>query len=225
MTSVAALALTALIFQPLSAQGAPWTALDNKGVTHPPGGFVGAAQDVVFTPDNAPHNTCPPFGPCPPGNRTTTEYLAFGVDFTVFGGNPPLGIFSDPPDKFGGVNAAGDLDLITDSCGRIVIPNSQAQATTDLVMIEAGFVGGPGDILLEVYNVGGAVIGSSIADDGIGPDGDLVARVQLGSATIASFCVITPTNDTYGLRRIHLNSPQATPVEPSSWGMLKAVYR
>jgi len=114
---------------------------------------------------------------------------------------------------------------VTNTCGRIVFFGSQAQATTDLVIIEAGFVGGPSDILLEVYDINGAVIGSSIADDGVGPDGDLVAKVQLGSSTIASFCVITPTVDTYGLRRIHLNAAPPVSVESASWGRVKAVYR
>ena len=203
---VAALALVA---QLSLAQEAPWTARDNLGDGYPPGDPSGTipAADIIFTPDDAAHPVCPPFGACPPAMQITDQYLAFGVDFTVFDGNPPVGVFTDPPDKFGGVNGAGNLDLLTNTCGRIVVVGTQTQGATDLVGIEAGFVGGPNDLLLEVYDVGGAVIGSSIADAGIGADGDLVAFVQLGSPTIASFCVITPTQDTYGLRRIHLNDP------------------
>ena len=208
MALVVLLSLVALTSQSLLAQGDPWTILDNPGPADPPAEPRGVpTADIIFTPDSAAHSLCPPFAACPPGSQITDEYIDFGVDFTVFNGNPPVGVFIDPPEKFAGVNGSGDLDLVTDSCGRIVVPGSQSQATTDLIIIEAGNVLGPNDILLEVYDAGGTVIGSSIADDGTGEDGDLVAVVQVDGQTIASFCVITPTNDTYGLRRIHLNDP------------------
>ena len=208
MALVVLLSLVALTSQSLLAQSNSWTVQDNPGAADPPTDLGGVpTADIIFTPDSAAHAVCPPFGQCPPGLQITNEYNDFGVDFVVFDGHPPMGVFSDPPDKFGGVNGSGDLDLVTDSCGRIVVPGSQSQGATDLVIIEAGFVGGPNDILLEVYDAGGTVIGSSIADDGTGADGDLVAVVQVGGQTIASFCVITPTNDTHGVRRIHLNDP------------------
>ena len=85
--------------------------------------------DITFEPTSAAHPTCPPFGACPPAPQITDEYLAFGVDFTPFGGNPPVGVFTDPPDKFGGVSG-GILDLLTPTCGRIVSPGSTTQGTS-----------------------------------------------------------------------------------------------
>ena len=162
--SLVFLVSVALLAQPALAQG-PVTAQDNQGVADPGTQQGVPMADIIFVPDDAAHAVCPPFGACPPADQVTTEYIGFGVDFSVFDGNPPVGVFTDPPDKFGGVNGAGDLDLITDTCGRIVATGSTAQATTDLVVIEAGFVGGPNDILLEVYDLGGSMIGSAILDN------------------------------------------------------------
>ncbi len=188
------------------AQDDPWTARDNESVA--PASPAGLPTfDIVFTPDDAPHAVCPPFGSCPPADQITDEYIGFGVDFTAFDGNAPIGVFTDPPDKFAGVNAQGNLDLLTDTCARIVATGSQTQATTDLVIIEAGLVSGASAIELQVYDLGGSLIDSAIADQGTGVDGDVIAVVQ--ASGIASFCVTTPTNDSYGLRRIYLNDPGA----------------
>jgi hypothetical protein len=169
--------------------------------------------DITFEPISAAHPTCPPFGPCPPGSQITTEYQGFGVDFTQFGGHPPVGVFVDPPEKFGGVNGGGILDLVTASCGRIVVVGSTSQGLTDFIGASAGGVGGPSDILLEAFNPAGTLIGSSIADDGVDPDGgDLIAEVSDPTQQIASFCISTPTADTYGMHFVYLNTPIAVPV-------------
>ena len=170
------------------------------------------AADITFEPISAPHPTCPPFGPCPPGSQITTEYLAFGVDFTVFNGHPPTGVFVDPPEKFGGVNAQGDLDLLTPDCGRIVVVGTTDQGRTDFVAIAAGSVDGPADILLEAFNAAGVLIGSSIGDDGFDADGDVIAEVSDPTQQIASFCVSSPTQDTYGHHFVYLNTPVVVPV-------------
>jgi hypothetical protein len=168
--------------------------------------------DITFEPVSAPHPLCPPFGACPPANQITTQYLAFGVDFTVFNGHPPTGVFSDPPEKFGGVNASGDLDLITPDCGRIVVVGTGNQGVTNFIAISAGSVGGPADILLEAFNAAGALIGSSIADDGADADGDLIAEFSDPGQQIASFCVSSPTQDTYGHHFVYMNTPVVVPV-------------
>jgi hypothetical protein len=170
------------------------------------------AADITFEPISAAHPTCPPFGPCPSGSQITTHYLAFGVDFTVFNGHPPVGVFSDPPEKFGGVNAGGILDLVTPDCGRIVLVGSTTQGVTNFIAIAAGSVGGPTDILLEAFNPAGALIGSSIADDGVDGDGDLIAEFSDPGQQIGSFCVSTPTQDTFGHHFVYLNTPVAVPV-------------
>jgi hypothetical protein len=185
------------------------------GVTGPRGKVARLgvpAADITFEPVSAAHPTCPPFGPCPPGSQITTHYVAFGVDFTVFNGHPPTGVFSDPPEKFGGVNAQGDLDLVTPDCGRIVVVGTTNQGLTDFIAIAAGSVAGPADILLEAFNPAGVLIGSSIADDGADADGDLIAEISDPTQQIASFCVSSPTLDTYGHHFVYLNTPVVVPV-------------
>jgi hypothetical protein len=175
------------------------------------------AADITFEPISAAHPTCPPFGPCPPGSQITTQYIGFGVDFTVFNGHPPTGVFSDPPEKFGGVNAGGILDLVTPDCGRIVVVGSTNQGLTNFIAISAGNVTGPADILLEAFNAAGALIGSSIADDGNDGDGDLIAEFSDPNQQIASFCVSSPTLDTYGHHFVYLNTPVVVPVTLQSF--------
>jgi hypothetical protein len=85
--------------------------------------------------------------------------------------------------------------------------------------MSAGFVAGPADLLLEAFDAGGNLVGSSIADDGTDPDGRLIAVVDAGAGNnvIASFRVSTPTGDTYGVLRICLNDPGPIPVELQSF--------
>ncbi|MBY6203936.1 IPTL-CTERM sorting domain-containing protein [Halomonas denitrificans] len=197
---------TALVALGLTA-GLAHAQVTGEGSPEPRGGVP--ATDITFEPIDAPHAVCPPFGACPPADQVTDEYLGFGVDFTPFGGNPPVGVFNDPPEKFGGVNAAGDLDLVTDTCGQIVVPGTTNPGRTDVIGVAAGGVGGPSDILLEAFDAGGALVGSSIADDGADGDGDIIAVVSDPNGAIASFCVSTPTGDTHGVHFIYLNTPEA----------------
>jgi hypothetical protein len=185
------------------------------GVTGP--AVQGAAQgvppvNITFEPASAAHPTCPPFGACPPAQQITTQYLGFGVNFAVFGGHPPVGVFTDPPDKFGGVNSGGILDLITPTCGRIMLVGTSTPGRTNFIGVAAGFSSGPNDLLLEAFNQNGSLIGSSIADDGFDADGDLIAEVPDPNGTIASFCLSTPTGDTHGVHFVYLNTPIALPV-------------
>jgi hypothetical protein len=168
------------------------------------------ASDISFIPEDAAHPLCPAFGACPPASQISTEYIGFGVDFSEQPGQPPVGVFADGPltDEWGGVNAVGNLDLQTDVNGRVVWQGTTAQGLTDLIAVTAGFVSSPHDILLEVFNSDGVLIGSSIGDDGFGPDSRHLAIVNLsGDFSIASFRVSTPTSDAYGVRRIYLNTP------------------
>jgi hypothetical protein len=173
-------------------------------------------SDITFEPISAAHPVCPPFGACPPASQVTTEYLAFGVDFTEFNGHPPVGVFDDPPEKFGGVTG-GILDLVTATCGRIVSLGTTTQGVTDFIGMAGGNVGGPSDLLLEAFDAGGGLIGSSIADDGVDADGDLIAEVSDPTNSIASFCVSTPSQDSHGVHFIYLNDPTVVPVELQSY--------
>ncbi len=182
-----------------------------------PGGFP--VTDILFQAADAPHPVCPPFGSCPPALQITTEYIGFGVDFTQFDGNPPVGVFTDPPDEFGGVNAQEILDLLTPVNGRIVPVGTTTQGLTDIICMSGGFVAGPNDLLLEAFDAGGNLVGSSFADDGTDPDGRLIAVVDAGPGNnvIASFRVSTPTFDSFGVLRICLNDPTVIPVELQSF--------
>jgi hypothetical protein len=168
--------------------------------------------DITFEPISAAHPTCPPFGSCPPASQITTHYQGFGVNFAVFNGHPPVGVFTDPPDKFGGVNASGILDLLTPTCGRIVLVGTATQGRTNFIGVAAGFSNGPNDLLLEAFNNAGTLIGSSIADDGFDADGDLIAEVPDPNGQIASFCLSTPTGDAHGVHFDYLNTPVTVPV-------------
>lgn len=215
-----ALCLAVLAWPSLASEVVPYTWQDNvarpsvqKGVTPAAGDVVAAAAAIDFTPSDASHTVCPAYGACPPGSQTTTEYIDFGVDFTQFGSHPPVGVFDDGAiPKWGGVNGSGNLDLLTDTCARIVEPGTTTQGVTDYLAVAAGHVEGPSAILLEAYDAGGTLVGSSIGDDGNGTadSGDVLAVVDLsGTPVIASFCVSTPTADNYGVSEIALNTPTA----------------
>ncbi len=175
--------------------------------------------DIAFDPADAAHPVCTPFAACPPASQVTVEYIAFGVDFTPFGGNPPVGVFTDPPDLFAGVNGAGVIDLVTATCGRIVELGTTTQGLTDFIGVSGGFVGGPSDLLLEAFDNAGVLIGSSIADDGVDGGGYLIAEVPDPSGTIASFCMSTPTADFHGVNFIYLNNPTPVPVTLQSFSI------
>ncbi len=159
----------------------------------------------IFTPMDAPHVNSPPFGPVAPGGVITTEYIDFGVDFTSTGG-PDVAVFDDGGKVFAwtGVNDAGIVDLLTETNGWSVIPGPTDQGTTDMIQIEAGFVGSNDALLLEVFDTGGFLIGSTIFDDGIGPNGRRLGMLNV--AGIASFRVSTPLSDTYGVDTIWLGA-------------------
>lgn len=167
--------------------------------------------DITFEPSDAPHATCKAFGPCPPENFVTTEYLGFGVDFSAWAGHAPVAVFDDPPEKFGGVNDSGILDLFTTTCGRIVVPGSSAAGLTDFIAVAAGLAD-PGGNFLEAFDSGGVLIGSSFNDDGMDADGDLIAEVSDPTNSIAGFCVSTPNKDAFGVHFVYLNDPTQVPV-------------
>ena len=190
--------------QPGSASGVPVPGSED------PNTEIEGLAEISFVPEDAAHPMCPAFGSCPPALQITTEYVGFGVDFTAQPGQPPVGIFDDFPEEWGGVNAAEVLDLLTDVHGRIVVPGSTDQGATDFLAVTAGFVNAPEDILLEAFDADDVLVGSSFGDDGFGPDSRHLAIVDLtGTPVIARFRVTTPTADSFGMRRVYLNNPIA----------------
>ncbi len=177
------------------------------------------SSDITINAADVAHPVCTPFSNCPLANQITGEYIASGVDFTLFNSNPPAGVFADPPDQFAGINDVGTLDLLTAVCGRIVELGTTTQGLTDFIGVAGGLVPGPTDLLLEAYDINGVLIGSSIADDGFDADGRHIAEVSDVGGSIASFCMSTPTADTFGVNNIYLNNPTAAPVTLQSFSI------
>src|SRR4051812_25256728 len=100
--------------------------------------MAGAAQAslITFTPTSAPVAQSPPFGPL--AQALADNYINFGVDFTY--GNTE-GYFDDGGGTFAfaGVNGGGNVDLLSDVDGRIVLTGSHTSATTNFLYAEAGF--------------------------------------------------------------------------------------
>jgi len=177
---------------------------------------------ISFTPDsNGPPVLSPPFGPLAAGGAAGANYINFGVDFN-FPGGPVVGIFSDPPDAFGGVNANGILDLITDVDGSIVVPGTTNPATTDYFYAEAGYAD-LGVETLTVYNSSLVPIGSATDNNPTGAFGRYTFAIS--TPGIAYFTISSP-NDSFGVDDISLNTPVgigATPLPPT-WTMLIAGF-
>lgn len=164
-------------------------------ITHTPGDRV---PPVVVSP---------PFGTLAPGGAAGTNYIAFGVDYT-FGGVE--GVFSDPPLAFGGVNGSNVVDLLAPVDGRIVLLNTATQGLTDFVSVLAGG-SAAGALLLEVFDIGGGLLGSATNPGGV----STFSVNNAGVFNIASFRVSTPVGDTFGVRQVTINDPVAAgpPVE------------
>ena len=168
------------------------------------------ACDILFAAEDATHTLCIPFQVCPPENFTRVEYRALGVEFSDREALPPVAIYTDPPDSFAGLNKESKIDLLSNVNGRIVSSGTSTQGGTDLISVSAGLVASSDDILLEAFDASGAVVGSSLGDDGFDADGHHVAIVDLtGNPIITSFRVSTPTSDTFGVHQICLNTPLA----------------
>ncbi len=137
----------------------------------------------------------------------TNEYDAFGVHWSDAGVD--TGIFNDPPLAWGGINASGEVDLIAPVQGKIVVPGTGGvQGQTSSLSVEGGEAD-PGNLLLEVFDCDGSLIGSTINDDGTGPNG--FTLMTLAIPGIASFRVSTPAPggfaDTFGVDSIDMEEP------------------
>ncbi|MEO8812933.1 MAG: PEPxxWA-CTERM sorting domain-containing protein [Caulobacteraceae bacterium] len=179
--------------------------------------MVGAAPAsatlITFTPGDVAVPVSPPFGNLVPGGDLGTKYKAFGVDFT-YGGVE--GVFNDPPLAFGGVNASGQLDLVSPVDGRIVLLNTLTPATTDLLYAEAGSAA-VGSLTLTVYDSLGNVLATALNGPPNGPHGR--TTFQINTPGIAAFKISGA--DTFGVDEIHLDTPTGGGVpEPMTWALM-----
>src|SRR5262245_51046605 len=91
---------------------------------------------TVITPADAVPAvaTSPAFGPVAPAGLATVQYRHLGLLF-----NPGVGIFNDPPLAWGGVNAGGNIDLLSNVAGEFVVPNTSIAAVVGFLSVEGGF--------------------------------------------------------------------------------------
>jgi len=145
----------------------------------------------------------------------TDQYNAFGLIF----GPDRVAIFSDPPNAWGGVNAGNIVDLISPVAGYFVMPGTTIKGLTNFISVEIGFAE-EGSLLLEVYDFGGNLIGSSPNDDGFGPHNRTLATLAIPG--IHSFRV--SGLDSWGMNQIEFGDlTQAAVVpEPSTLLLLGA---
>ena len=182
---------------------------------------VQQSSAIVVDPNfivRPPPCTSPPLGLITPGcGLVTTEYGGFGLVF----GPDKVAIFNDPPDAWGGVNANDIVDFLAPVSGFFVVPSTTTPGLTGFISVEAGLVDSAANILLEVFDMNGALLGSTIGDDGIGPNVRNLMTLSLPG--IHSFKVSTPTGDTYGVDQIEFDTPTpAAAIPEPSTGLLLA---
>ncbi|PYM93198.1 MAG: hypothetical protein DME04_12720 [Candidatus Rokuibacteriota bacterium] len=156
-------------------------------VISPPGTVT---PDSILRP---PPALSPPFGQLAPGGLVTDQYSGLGLMF----GPRPVAIFNDPPVAWAGVNANNVVDLLSPVQVSFVTPGTSRAATTNHLSVEVGFAP-VGTILLQAFGAGGALLGSTTNDDGIGPHDRTLATLDV--AGIRSFLV--SGNDTWGMDQI-----------------------
>jgi hypothetical protein len=179
-------------------------------------GCLVQASTITFTPASNPAvPVSPAFGALVAGGALGTNYIAFGVDFTLGGVE---GIFNDSPLAFGGVNGSGVVDLLSPVDGRIVVPGTTNQGLTDSFEAEAGFAAN-GTLLLTVYDIHGNVLATAFNGLPLGPNGRTTFAISEPTPIIAAFSITDPGADSYGVDDITLSTPIGVP-EPASLSIL-----
>ena len=180
---------------------------------------AGSAQAVLspgaFGPDSNPAVAISPaFGPLASGGALADNYIDFGVDFT-YGGVE--GFFDDGDvNEFGGINSAGNLDLLTGVDGRIVALGTLTSATSNFIFVEAGFAE-PGTLLLQAFDSAFNLIGSQVNTAAVGPN--LRSVFYISTPGIAYFSLTG--SDTFGVAQISIDPRSAGLVpEPASWMLM-----
>jgi hypothetical protein len=158
-----------------------------------------SAAIIAFVPGDRPVAVGTAFGPV--AEVVGAAFTDFGVDFTP--GNDE-GIFDDPPLAFGGVNAAGEVDLVTDVDGRIVVPGTLTASVTSYFYAEAGDAA-TGSLTLSVFDTDGNLLASVPNGPSTGANGNTTFEITRAIADIASFRISGA--DTYGVNEIRLETP------------------
>lgn len=169
------------------------------------------AQDISFTPEDGPGVLSEVFEQVLPGGIHSTEYISFGLDFSGLS----IGAYAGPDAGWSFVDADGILSLNEYVGGRIVVPGTTKQGTTDLLWVEADLAEEAEHVELVCWDSTGKFLGSAFADGGVGPDGDLIAKFE--HPGIASFMLLEHHDghehgeEHFGVRRISLNTPVPAP--------------
>ena len=171
--------------------------------------LASASHAAVVKPGDALVAVSPPFGNAVA--LATNQYNAFGLMF----GPAPVAVFNDPPLAWGGVNAAGKVDLVSPVEGFFVLPSTSTNAVTGFVSVEIGNAA-VGSLTLDVYDISGAFLGSTLNDDGFGPHGRSLATLNI--AGIHSFRV--SGNDTWGMNQIEFGNLAAAVPEPETYALM-----
>lgn len=170
----------------------------------------------AFVPADASVPVSPAFGPLAPGGALGTNYIDFGVEFT-WGGVE--GIFSDPPLAFAGVNASGNLDLVSPVDGRIVAPGTLITSSTTFFYAEAGFAA-DGSLKLELFDATETLVATLFNGPPLGANGR--TTFTYSGAPISYFRISGA--DTFGVNEIRL-SPGTAPIpEPATWALMIAGF-
>lgn len=177
--------------------------------------FSVAGMASAFVPGDVAVPVSPAGGALVAGGDLGAKYIAYGVDFT-WGGVE--GIFSDPPLAFGGVNGAGDIDLLSAVDGRIVLPNTLTTAGTTYLYAEAGFAG-DGSLTLEVFDAAQSLVATLVNGPPLGQFGR-TTFTYTGSA-ISYFRI--SGQDSFGVNEILL-APRGVVPEPMTWALMIAGF-
>jgi hypothetical protein len=166
-----------------------------------------SAALITHSPANSstPPNLSPAFGTLVPGGEAGTNYIGSGVDYS-FGNRE--GVFNDVPAlAFAGVNSSNRLDLLSPIDARIVVPGTITQGLTSFLSVEAGFVRGIGNLVLQAFGRNGNLLDSVSNTAGSDTVRQILA-ISRGNADIAFFRVSNPLqNDTYGVTQVSVERP------------------
>ena len=162
-----------------------------------------AAATYTFSPGSI--DTTDKVSPAldPASYFVTDDYDAFGVWFGD--GGVRTAIFRDPPLAWGGVDDNGFVDLFSPVGAKVVVPGTGGTSgRTSHLSVEGGNAA-VGSLLLEAYDCAGNLIGSTVNDDGAGPNDNTLMTLDLPG--IHSFRVSTPVGDTFGVDSIEMDDP------------------
>ena len=168
-----------------------------------------AFADILTTPSTpgAPVCLSPALGTaaCSIGDQYDSGGLVFsdGVGTATFRDEID-GVFA-----WGGINAAGNVDLLTPVDVQIVLPGTTTQGMTSFISVEAGFAAA-GNLLLSVYDGSGDLLATRVNGlDGVGPDNRTLITISVPG--IEFFTVSTPALDSFGVDQITIGDVSTVP--------------